>query len=100
MTDEKWRQLAYCKDMDTDLFFPELAAKGAKKIIEQAKSYCGLCPVSSECLLYAIQANEEHGIWGGLLPKERNQIKLQYSVITRDIANVIVRKNVNNKVQS
>lgn len=33
------------------------------------------CPVQAECLKYALAADEEFGIWGGLDPRERQNLK-------------------------
>jgi WhiB family redox-sensing transcriptional regulator len=39
-----------------------------------AMAGCLDCPVRGECLVYAIAAGERHGIWGGLLPRERENL--------------------------
>ena len=53
-----------------------------------------MCEVSVECLQTAIENNETFGIWGGLTPKERSRIRRQYSVLTKEIALVLVKSNV------
>jgi WhiB family redox-sensing transcriptional regulator len=35
---------------------------------------CRVCPARVACLAYAVAAGERHGIWGGLLPRERLQL--------------------------
>lgn len=32
----------------------------------EAKRICAICPVIEACGEYALEANEEHGIWGGM----------------------------------
>lgn len=93
---ESWRDRANCRDRETSFFFPELSARGAAKQIAQVKAVCSLCPVSAECLAYAINNDEQHGIWGGLLPKERKKVSIQehHAVISKEIAGVYVRKYV------
>jgi WhiB family redox-sensing transcriptional regulator len=66
----EWMKLARCKETDPEIFYPEknLSAFAAKKI-------CSTCEVRVECLQYAIDNDEQHGIWGGL--NERSRSKLQ-----------------------
>lgn len=40
----------------------------------EARVACGLCPVKTECLEWAIAAREEHGIWGGMDRDQRAKI--------------------------
>jgi WhiB family redox-sensing transcriptional regulator len=35
---------------------------------------CSTCPVRSECLEYAIAAEERWGVWGGLTAPERERL--------------------------
>jgi WhiB family redox-sensing transcriptional regulator len=37
----------------------------------RAKAICQECPVRQECLHYALDVGEPHGIWGGLNESER-----------------------------
>lgn len=63
---EAWQEEALCAQVDPALFFPE---KGGST--RQAKKVCGECPVREQCLAWAIEAGEEHGVWGGLSERER-----------------------------
>lgn len=38
---------------------------------EARKAFCEVCPVRRDCLLFALLANERHGVWGGLSHIER-----------------------------
>jgi WhiB family redox-sensing transcriptional regulator len=40
----------------------------------RAKEICRTCAVSQECLEYALEIREPHGIWGGLNEVERREI--------------------------
>lgn len=75
---EVWRRQAACfsKDKDPELFFP-VATRGpaARKQIEAAKAVCRSCPVMAECLVWALQARQEHGVWGGLSQDERRSLQ-------------------------
>lgn len=78
---EEWRYEAKCRGNDTELWYPPRDKTKYKKIAEVSKSICygkdGLseCPVRKECLLYADNLEETHGIWGGMSHRERNALK-------------------------
>lgn len=61
---------ALCAEVATDLFFPEGNASSVA-----AKRICGDCPVRIRCLRYALDHDEQHGVWGGLSAHERRQLK-------------------------
>ncbi|HEV2368855.1 MAG TPA: WhiB family transcriptional regulator [Acidimicrobiales bacterium] len=73
-SDSDWRREAACRLMPADLFFPVGAAAGALEEIEAAKRVCGGCPVSVECLEFALSTRQEFGVWGGLDEEERRLI--------------------------
>jgi WhiB family transcriptional regulator, redox-sensing transcriptional regulator len=65
-----WVERAVCASTDPEIFFPPKGDPGT-----QARQVCGRCPVSSDCLDYALQTREESGIWGGLDPVERKNLR-------------------------
>jgi WhiB family redox-sensing transcriptional regulator len=65
-----WVERAVCASTDPEIFFPPKGDPGT-----QARQVCGRCPVSDPCLAYALQAREEFGIWGGLDPVERKNLR-------------------------
>jgi hypothetical protein len=71
---EDWRDQALCAETDPDLFYPLKEENGIEGV-EQAKRTCGRCAVRYECLEYALERNEKHGIWGGLLTAERQYLR-------------------------
>ena len=73
--DYTWRTKAICKDTDPDLFFPVGTTGHALVQIARAKEVCGECPVRGDCLDYAIETNQDSGIWGGLAEEERRSIR-------------------------
>jgi WhiB family redox-sensing transcriptional regulator len=93
---EDWRLDAYCRGKETNLFYPEPGIKGAAEQTKAMKTICALCKVSAECLQTAIENSEMYGIWGGLTPKERTKVRREYSVLTKEIAAVLVKRNVRN----
>ena len=73
--DYTWRRDAICRDTDPDLFFPVGTTGYALVQIDRAKQVCGECPVQVECLEYALETNQDSGIWGGLTEEERRVIR-------------------------
>ena len=73
--DYSWRIDAICKDTDPELFFPVGTTGQALLQIDRAKQVCGECPVKIECLDFAIETNQDSGIWGGTSEDERRDIR-------------------------
>jgi len=65
-----WRELALCAQVDPELWFPESGQPNGK-----AKLVCSWCDVRAECLAFALEANEQYGVWGGLSPEERRRLR-------------------------
>ena len=61
---------AECKGLDPRLFFPERGES-----TREAKAVCDTCPVRSDCLDWAIDTQQKHGIWGGRSERERRRIR-------------------------
>lgn len=70
-----WRSLALCRDTDPDLFFPVGTTGLALDQIAAAKAVCTQCGARQECLDYALDSNQDSGVWGGLSEEERRQIR-------------------------
>jgi WhiB family redox-sensing transcriptional regulator len=69
-----WQHYAACRGDDTAHFFaPNYFEKRSEKNAREAvaKGICARCPVQSECLEYALEIHETHGVWGGLNEMER-----------------------------
>jgi WhiB family transcriptional regulator, redox-sensing transcriptional regulator len=77
--DYTWRRYAICRDTDPDLFFPVGTTGHALLQIDRAKQVCGECPVNVECLEYALETNQDSGIWGGTSEEERRTIRRRLS---------------------
>lgn len=60
-----------------DIFFLENFFDPASReaTIQFAKDLCAECPLLTACRDYALIANEQFGIWGGLMPEERQQMR-------------------------
>lgn len=77
-TSTDWMADAACAglgDATEDAWFPPVGNAQAKG--KMAKRICGQCPVRRECLAYALHHGLEHGIWGGLTPNERKELRRQ-----------------------
>lgn len=61
---------ALCSQMDPELWFPEPWEDETP-----AKLICGGCLARNACLAFALNANEEYGIWAGLSPDERRAMR-------------------------
>lgn len=70
ITARPWMVDALCLYVDPDLWFPD---KGGST--REAKQVCRGCPVIAECLAYALERDERHGVWGGLSERERRRLK-------------------------
>ena len=81
--DYTWRRDAICRDTDPDLFFPVGTTGYALVQIEKAKHVCGECPVSTDCLQYALDTNQDSGIWGGTSEEERRVIRRKLAARAR-----------------
>lgn len=73
-----WRERAACADYPTDLFFPAGETGPAEQQIKRAKEVCARCEVADDCLLYALEANQRDGIWGGLTADERKRLRRRW----------------------
>ena len=73
--DYTWRDQAMCRDTDPELFFPIGTTGQALLQIAKAKSVCCQCHVTVECLEFALETNQDTGIWGGNSEDERRQMR-------------------------
>jgi WhiB family redox-sensing transcriptional regulator len=67
--DTNWQHHAACRDVPSEVFFPEKGREGI------AVAICLECPVREECLAHAIEHREDEGIWGGRTPAQREKIR-------------------------
>jgi WhiB family transcriptional regulator, redox-sensing transcriptional regulator len=73
---------AKCARMDQEIFFggeyegrrrhrPSLTSIE----IRRAKAICAVCPVLWDCFQYAMENDEEYGVWGGTTRRERQRLR-------------------------
>jgi WhiB family redox-sensing transcriptional regulator len=70
-----WRDVASCRDTDPDLFFPVGTTGLAAEQIRAAKAVCAGCPAKEPCLQFAIENNQDSGVWGGTAEDERRSLR-------------------------
>jgi WhiB family redox-sensing transcriptional regulator len=72
----KWVHDAACARVDPELFYPppSYSAAYAKRICNGTDERPA-CPVRIQCLQYALDNNDQWGVYGGLTVKERSQLK-------------------------
>lgn len=65
----EWVADALCAQTDPEAFFPD---KGGTT--KPAKRVCADCPVTEQCLAYALATGQRFGVWGGLSERERRRL--------------------------
>ena len=73
-----WREVAACRDSDPNLFFPVGTTGPALDQIAEAKAICTSCMVQDECIQYALESNQEAGVWGGYPEDERRRLRKRW----------------------
>lgn len=66
----EWYRDAVCAQTDPDAFYPDRGGSN-----RDAKRICLSCPVREQCLTYALDNDEEFGVWGGTSFAERSRMK-------------------------
>ena len=67
-----WMDRALCKELPSDMFFPETSAYAMAK---EAKKACSLCAVRLDCLDYALSIPGLTGVFGGTTEYDRIRLK-------------------------
>jgi WhiB family redox-sensing transcriptional regulator len=70
-----WRSESACREEDPELFFPVGNNPAADAKAAEAKQVCKRCPVRELCLQWAMDTNQDAGVWGGLTEGERRNLK-------------------------
>lgn len=73
-----WRELAACRDSDPETFFPIGTTGPAVAQIEKAIAICEICSVQEACLMYALETNQEGGVWGGYAEDDRRRFRKRW----------------------
>jgi hypothetical protein len=75
----QWQSDAMCAQTDPEAFFPEKGGSTRK-----AKIVCLGCEAIQQCLVYALQNQEDFGIWGGHSERERREL-IKHKQFNKDI---------------
>lgn len=72
-----WRSDAACRGTNPERFFPTSSGTGPRRIEEEAraKQVCRRCPVTEQCLAWALESGQDYGVWGGQSAAERRALK-------------------------
>lgn len=72
---EDWQADAECSGVPVQMFYPEEFDAGERRYFRRAaRRVCASCSVQAQCLEYALRTDERFGIFGGLTPRERDQL--------------------------
>jgi len=88
---QDWRDRARCRQPDAQptptwdpFFLPDNTVRGGnhRQSGRTARWFCRHCPVTAQCLDYALTTGERHGIWGGKDAEEIIRMRQQQGVAT------------------
>lgn len=67
-----WARRAACRGRNPDLWFRD---EHDQTSYQEARAVCRACPVAQECLTWALDTDTWFGVFGGLSPRQRRQLK-------------------------
>lgn len=80
---DDWRQRAACRDaLHPDAWY----AYGRERTASvdpyaDARIVCRACPVAAECLTWALEHDPDHGLYGGVTPDERAEMRRRSTAV-------------------
>lgn len=57
--------------------------------IRRAKAICAVCPVLQDCFNFAMEHEEEYGVWGGTTHRERERLRQSKNTHTAFTTNTL-----------
>ena len=67
---DRWMSRARCREVKAEFHAENMADT------QHAKRVCNTgCPVKDECLEYAMERNEQLGVWGGMSIDDRKRLR-------------------------
>ncbi len=80
-----WLERAGCLGTDPEVFFVGYGlGQGQGRIsdasLARALALCASCPVTAECLDYAMTRHQDEGIWGGMTARQRIKLRRRAKV--------------------
>ena len=76
--DLSWRTDASCRDSNPELFFPIGSTGGAEDQIAKARQVCLSCSAREACLKYALETNQDSGVWGASTAEYRRDLRRNF----------------------
>lgn len=67
-----WFEDAECREADPEAFFPQVGQQA-----EPAIAICRRCPIREDCLTWAIENDQNQGVWGGVSERQRWRLRSQ-----------------------
>lgn len=67
----RWKLNALCAQYPPEMFHPD---QGGRAAVAEAKQVCLQCSVRVECLEWALDVGDPHGVWGALTADERRAL--------------------------
>ena len=77
-TSTDWQDIGACRDSAPGLFFPIGTTGPAVAQIAAATAICATCEVQETCLEYALESNQESGVWGGYAEDDRRRLRKKW----------------------
>jgi len=72
LPETNWATSALCADMPAEIF------DAAGDRVQTAKAACAHCPVTRQCLRWAVFQEVEDEIWGARTPRERRRVSMAF----------------------
>ena len=88
-----WRAAGACRGEDPDLFFPITAEGPSARQVTMAKAVCSRCTVQRQCLNFAMESRQDHGVWGGTTEDERKLMRRAGSRARRRLSRITAAAN-------
>lgn len=82
----EWQEVSACRDTDPEMFFPVGTTGTAANQIQRALAICSVCEVQEPCLQFALETNQEFGVWGGYPEDDRRRLRKRWLADRRKAA--------------
>jgi WhiB family redox-sensing transcriptional regulator len=69
LEERPWAVYSACRGADAELFFAKTRSDE-----RAALAICSTCPVTEECLVFALETRERFGVWGGTHERDRRKL--------------------------
>jgi WhiB family redox-sensing transcriptional regulator len=75
---KEWMEHAACRETDAEMFFPVGTTGASLEQINRAVAICSVCNALDQCLNFALQTNQEFGVWGGYAEDDRRRLRKRW----------------------